>query len=159
MNMGEDLVGQAFPLAVAARPPARSSERMHALQSGHRHHQCRLQADHAAKLSPQEQCATAFGLVTLKPPFCRSSLKSRTDPLTNKALLGSTTTRTFDVWTRMSRLAGPSTRSILYCNPEQPPPITATRNAPLGLPCFSKSEVNLSDALSVTLMRRSFPIL
>lgn len=24
---------------------------------------------HAAKLSPQEQCATAFGLVTLKPPF------------------------------------------------------------------------------------------
>ena len=27
-----------------------------------------------AKLSPQEQCATAFGLVTLKPPFCRSSL-------------------------------------------------------------------------------------
>ena len=29
---------------------------------------------HAAKLSPQEQCATAFGFVTLKPPFCRSSL-------------------------------------------------------------------------------------
>ena len=29
---------------------------------------------HAAKLSPQEQCATAFGLVTLNPPFCRSSL-------------------------------------------------------------------------------------
>src|SRR2546423_1230166 len=27
-----------------------------------------------AKLSPQEQCATAFGFVTLKPPFCRSSL-------------------------------------------------------------------------------------
>jgi hypothetical protein len=25
--------------------------------------------DHAAKLSPQEQCATAFGFVTLKPPF------------------------------------------------------------------------------------------
>src|SRR6185312_134776 len=49
---------------------------------------------HAEKLSPQEQCATAFGLVTLKPPFCRSSLKSRTDPLTNSALLGSTTIRT-----------------------------------------------------------------
>src|SRR5882762_9657798 len=49
---------------------------------------------HAAKLSPQEQCATAFGLVTLNPPFCRSSLKSRTDPLTNSALLGSTTIRT-----------------------------------------------------------------
>ena len=30
--------------------------------------------DHAAKLSPQEQWATAFGFVTLKPPFCRSSL-------------------------------------------------------------------------------------
>jgi hypothetical protein len=29
---------------------------------------------HAAKLSPQEQWATAFGLVTLKPPFCKSSL-------------------------------------------------------------------------------------
>jgi hypothetical protein len=24
---------------------------------------------HAEKLSPQEQCATALGLVTLKPPF------------------------------------------------------------------------------------------
>jgi hypothetical protein len=29
---------------------------------------------HAEKLSPQEQWATAFGLVTLKPPFWRSSL-------------------------------------------------------------------------------------
>ena len=29
---------------------------------------------HAAKLSPQEQCATAFGFVTLNPPFWRSSL-------------------------------------------------------------------------------------
>src|SRR4029453_9304767 len=28
----------------------------------------------AEKLSPHEQCATAFGFVTLKPPFCRSSL-------------------------------------------------------------------------------------
>ena len=49
---------------------------------------------HAAKLSPQEQCATAFGLVTLNPPFCRSSLKSSSEPLTKSALLGSTTTRT-----------------------------------------------------------------
>src|SRR6267378_8107908 len=110
---------------------------------GDHHHRCRSQVNQAAKLSPQEQCATAFGLVTLKPPFCRSSLKSRTDPLTNSALLGSTTTRTFEVCTRMSRLAGPSTRSILYCKPEQPPPITATRSAPFGLPCFSKSELNL----------------
>ena len=30
--------------------------------------------DHAEKLSPQEQCATAFGFVTLNPPFWRSSL-------------------------------------------------------------------------------------
>src|ERR1051325_3939264 len=29
---------------------------------------------HTAKLSPHEQCATAFGLVTLNPPFCKSSL-------------------------------------------------------------------------------------
>src|SRR4029077_8085935 len=48
-----------------------------------------------AKLSPHEQCATAFGLVTLNPPFCRSSLKSSNEPLTKSALLGSTTTRTF----------------------------------------------------------------
>jgi hypothetical protein len=48
----------------------------------------------AAKLSPQEQCEVAFGLVTLKPPFCRSSLKSRVEPLTNNALFGSTTIRT-----------------------------------------------------------------
>src|SRR2546423_5571210 len=114
---------------------------------------------HAAKLSPQEQCATAFGFVTLNQPFDRSSLKSRSDPLTKSALLGSTTTRTFDDCTMMSRFAGPSTRSILYCNPEQPPPITATRNAPLARPCFSSSEFNFRDAFSVTLMRRSFPIL
>ena len=49
---------------------------------------------HAEKLSPQEQWATALGFVTLKPPFCRSSLKSSSDPLTKSALLGSTTTRT-----------------------------------------------------------------
>src|SRR6267143_4727641 len=85
---------------------------------------------HAAKLSPQEQCATAFGFVTLNPPFCRSSLKSSSEPLTNNALFGSITTRTFDESTRMSRGAGPSTKSILYLSPEQPPPMTATRNAP-----------------------------
>jgi len=28
---------------------------------------------HAEKLSPQEQWASAFGLLTLKPPFCKSS--------------------------------------------------------------------------------------
>src|SRR3954462_2413924 len=114
---------------------------------------------HAAKLSPQEQCATALGFVTLNPPFWRSSLKSRSDPLTKSALLGSTTTRTFEDSTMMSRLAGPSTRSILYCNPEHPPPITATRNAPVARPCFSRSEFNFRDAFSVPLMRRSFPIL
>src|SRR5205807_4665924 len=87
---------------------------------------------HAAKLSPHEQCATAFGFVTLNPPFCRSSLKSSREPLTNSALFGSTRTRTFDDCTMMSRFAGPSTRSILYCNPEQPPPMTATLKAPSG---------------------------
>src|SRR5437868_10758810 len=69
---------------------------------------------HAAKLSPQEQCATAFGFVTLNPPFWRSSLKSSTEPLTKSALLGSITTRTFDERTRISRGIGPSTKSILY---------------------------------------------
>src|SRR3954467_7202864 len=115
---------------------------------------------HAAKLSPQEQCATAFGFVTLNPPFCRSSLKSRSEPLTKSALFGSTTTRTFDDSTMMSRFAGPSTRSILYCRPEQPPPITATRNAPVAArPCLSSNEFSFRDAFSVTLMSRSLPIL
>src|SRR5271155_2056062 len=41
---------------------------------------------HAEKLSPHEQCATAFGFVTLKPPFCKSSLKSSSEPLTKSAL-------------------------------------------------------------------------
>src|SRR6476620_2720877 len=40
---------------------------------------------HAEKLSPQEQCATAFGFVTLNPPFWRSSLESRSEPLTKSA--------------------------------------------------------------------------
>ena len=72
---------------------------------------------HAAKLSPQEQCATAFGLVTLNPPFCKSSLKSSNEPLTKSALLGSTTTRTFCDCTRMSRLAGPSTKIHFVLQP------------------------------------------
>src|ERR1700716_615101 len=115
--------------------------------------------DHAAKLSPQEQCATAFGFVTLNPPFCRSSLKSSSEPLTKSALFGSTTTRTLDDSTMMSRLAGPSTKSILYCSPDHPPPITATRNAPPGRPCFCRSPVSLRDAFSVTLISLSLPIL
>src|SRR5438105_15352867 len=116
----------------------------------------REEIGHAAKLSPQEQCATAFGFVTLNPPFWRSSLKSRSEPLTNSALLGSISTRTSDERTRMSRGAGPSTKSILYWSPEQPPPMTATRNAPCGRPCFSRSDLSRRDAFSVTLINRSF---
>src|SRR5215831_2583836 len=101
---------------------------------------------HAEKLSPHEQWATAFGFVTLNPPFCKSSLKSSNDPLTNSALFGSTTTRTPSLSTMMSRFAGPSTRSILYCSPEQPPPITATRKAPCGRPCRVSNEVSFAEA-------------
>jgi hypothetical protein len=36
--------------------------------------QKRRTRSHTAKLSPHEQWATAFGFVTLNPPFCRSSL-------------------------------------------------------------------------------------
>src|SRR5262249_36054713 len=75
------------------------------------------------------------------------------------ALLGSTTTRTLLDSTRMSRLAGPSTRSILYCNPEQPPPMTATRSAPCGRPCRCNNCESFAAALPVTFTRRSFPIL
>ena len=59
----------------------------------------------------------------------------------------------------MSRGAGPSTRSILYWRPEQPPPITARRNAPSGRPCFSRSELSRWAAFSVTLISFSLPIL
>src|SRR5437868_15484963 len=114
---------------------------------------------YAAKLSPQEQFEVAFGLVTLNPPFCRSSLKSRVEPLTNNALLGSTTIRTLEECTRTSRGAGPSTRSILYCRPEQPPPITARRKAPSGRPCFSSRELRRRAAFSVTRINFSLPIL
>src|SRR6266446_5003910 len=115
--------------------------------------------DQTAKLSPQEQCATAFGFVTLNPPFCRSSLKSSSEPLTKSALFGSTTTRTPAEFTIISRFAGPSTKSILYCRPEQPPPITATRSAPCGRPCLVSSEVSLVPAFSVTFTSFSLPIL
>src|SRR6202011_1032139 len=115
--------------------------------------------NHAEKLSPQEQCATAFGFVTLNPPFWRSSLKSSNEPLTNRALFGSTTTRTLLDSTRMSRLAGPSIRSILYCNPEQPPPMTATLSAPCGRPCRCSNCESFTAALPVTFTKRSFPIL
>src|SRR5258707_506373 len=53
----------------------------------------------------------------------------------------------------MSRSLGPSTRSIVYCKPEQPPPITARRNAPFGLPFSSSSDASLHAAVSVTLLR------
>src|SRR4051794_15972896 len=122
-------------------------------------HAGRPGAPYAEKLSPHEQCATAFGFVTLNPPFCRLSLKSSSEPLTKSALFGSTTTRTPSESTMMSRFAGPSTRSILYCKPEQPPPMTATRSAPSGRPCRVSSEVSFAEAAGVTFTSFSLPIL
>ena len=113
---------------------------------------------YAEKLSPHEQCATAFGFVTLNPPFCKSSLKSSSEPLTKSALFGSTTRTPADS-TMMSRLAGPSTRSIRYCSPEHPPPITATRSAPWGRPWRVRSDVSFVAAGSVTFTSFSLPIL
>src|SRR5262245_52945384 len=62
------------------------------------------------------------------------------------------------VSTRISRLAGASWRSILYCRPEQPPPTTATRKTPCGRPCRVSSELTFLAALAVTLIRRSSPM-
>src|ERR1043166_8920509 len=112
---------------------------------------------HALKLSPQEQLVAALGFFTLKPPS-RASMKSNSLPVTYKALLGSTTTRTPAVSTRMSRLAGPSCKSILYCSPEQPPPTTATRSTPLGRPCLVSKELTFFAALWVSLIKRSSPV-
>src|SRR5438874_430044 len=58
----------------------------------------------------------------------------------------------------MSRLAGPSCKSILYCSPEQPPPTTATRSTPLGRPCLASRELTLFAALGLSLIRRSSPV-
>ena len=56
--------------------------------------------------------------------------------------------------------AGPSTRSILYCSPEQPPPTTATRSAPFSSrPCLRNNPSSRSDAAGSTLIRVSLPIL
>src|SRR5438874_5507066 len=57
----------------------------------------------------------------------------------------------------ISRLAGASCRSILYCSPEQPPPTTATRRTPLARPCLVSKELTFLAALGVTLIRRSSP--
>src|SRR5688500_15117455 len=108
-------------------------------------------ADYALKLSPQEQLVAAFGFVTLNPPPCTASLKSNSDPVTYNALFGSTTTRMPADSTRISRFAGASCKSILYCKPEQPPPITATRSTPLGRPCFDSSVLTRFAALDDTL--------
>ncbi len=59
--------------------------------------------------------------------------------------------------TRMSRFAGPSCKSILYCRPEQPPPTTATRKTPFGRPCFVSSVETFCAALGVSLTSRSSP--
>src|SRR5678810_931207 len=61
------------------------------------------------------------------------------------------------VSTRMSRLAGLSCKSILYCKPEQPPPTTATRSTPAGRPCLVKRDPTFVAALGVSLIRRSSP--
>ena len=95
----------------------------------------------------------------LKSSLLKIFAAASNDPLTNSALFGSTTTRTLLDSTRMSRLAGPSTRSILYCNPEQPPPITATLSAPCGRPCRCSNCESFAAALPVTFTKRSFPIL
>src|SRR5277367_2536850 len=58
----------------------------------------------------------------------------------------------------MSRLAGPSCKSILYCKPEQPPPTTATRNTPFERPCFVSSVETFCAALAVSFTRRSSPV-
>src|ERR1035438_9166981 len=58
----------------------------------------------------------------------------------------------------MSRLAGPSCKSILYCSPEQPPPTTATRSTPPGRPCLVSSVETLLAALAVSLTSRSSPV-
>jgi cytidyltransferase-like protein len=119
----------------------------------------RTEDSDAAKLSPHEQVTTAFGLLTLKPPCWRSSEKSSSLPLTNSALLGSITTFTPLLGTMMSRSRGPSTRSILYCNPEQPPPTTAMRSAPSGLPCLSRMPRKCAAAGVSTRTSFSLPIL
>jgi hypothetical protein len=54
---------------------------------------------------------------------------------------------------------GPSTKSMKYCRPEHPPPTTPRRNAPFGLRFYSSSDASLRAAFSVTLIRRSLPIL
>src|SRR5580658_2605170 len=59
--------------------------------------------------------------------------------------------------TRMSRLAGPSCKSILYCRPEQPPPRTATRSTPLVRPCLLSRVATFLAALAVSLTSRSSP--
>src|SRR5437868_6072465 len=59
--------------------------------------------------------------------------------------------------TRMSRLAGPSWRSILYWRPLQPPPTTATRSTPSGRFWRWRSVLTLRAALGVTLTKRSSP--
>src|SRR5438132_890950 len=60
-----------------------------------------------------------------------------------------------EVSTRKSRFAGPSCKSILYCNPEQPPPTTDTRNTPVARHCFCSNVDTRLAELGVTLIKRS----
>lgn len=93
-------IAKFFHIATRVRVPGRSKAQVVFLQNLFIETRTPWQPEHgkiirhAEKLSPQEQWATAFGLVTLKPPFCKSSLKSNSDPLTNNALFGSITTFT-----------------------------------------------------------------
>src|SRR3954466_8767900 len=57
----------------------------------------------------------------------------------------------------ISRFAGLSCKSILYCSPEHPPPTTATLRTPCGRPCLVSKEFTFFAALGLTLISRSSP--
>src|ERR1700761_154966 len=84
--------------------------------------------DQTEKLVPQPQDDVALGLWILNAAPIRSSTKSISEPLRKSSDIGSTSTvAPSRAMTRSSSILV-SSMVKLYWNPEQPPPVTATRS-------------------------------
>src|SRR4051812_40187882 len=96
------------------------------------------------KLVPQPQDAVALGLLTLKAWPIRSSVKSISAPARKSSDAGSIRTLAPFFSTTRSSSSWASSSAKLYWNPEQPPPVTATRRADGWASAFRISAILLA---------------
>src|SRR5437667_298123 len=126
--------GKIIRLPIPELSEERRKELVRSLSKMAEEARVRVRANRRAALDEAKKLKAAGELTEDGLRDAEGTVQKLTDRLTKSALLGSITSRTFEIGTRISRSFGPSTRSMTYCRPEHPPPMTARRNAPSGLP-------------------------